>query len=381
MAQRSAGKGAGAAASLEDLVYRPFRDDDLEALLDLFQAAFPRWPRVDVSVEPIEHLRWKMRLNETDERRSRVAELDGRIIAGSTSVPIRTKLRDRVVLCPHGSDMAVHPDYQGIGVLSRLRQLPKGDPSGFALRLSGRSAHPAMVRSRRHDTVKREFIGNPMERSLRPLTWAGLSSTMKLRWRRPPPKLLRSLRQAVAWLANRARATSGDAAAWSISDASSFDERVDTLWEAASQQIDFAFVRDLRHLNWRYADRRAGNFIIKLAEGDGALLGYAVLCVDQEGERGFLADLLVLPDRPDVARGLVGSALDQFRLEKRSLVECWLPRRHLYRSALDGHGFLRRRQARYAAAYVPMGAPEEDLAFLREPDARIHLTLGDTDIV
>jgi GNAT superfamily N-acetyltransferase len=381
MVQRSAGTGAGAGARLDDLVFRPFHEDDLEALLGLFQAAFPRWPRVDVSVEPIEHLRWKMRLDETEERRSNVAELDGKIIAGSVSVSARAKLRDRIVLCSHGSDTAVHPAYQGQGVLSKRRQRSRSDQSEFTLMLGGKSTHPAMIGARRHNTRNRELIGNPTERYVRPLTWAGLSSTTKLRWRRSPPKLVRSLRQTVGWLAGRARSASGDTATCSVSDAASFDDRVDALWEAGSQRFDFAFVRDLQHLNWRFADKRGGNFTIKLAEQDEVLLGYAVLCGESDGDKGYLADLLVLPDRLDVTRALVRSALGHFRRTNRALVECWLPRRHPYRSALDRLGFLRRPQTRYAGAYLPMGAPEEELAFLKEPDARIHLTLGDTDVV
>jgi RimJ/RimL family protein N-acetyltransferase len=205
---------------------------------------------------------------------------------------------------------------------------------------------------------------------------------MKLRWGRSPGRLASAAWEIAHWMADRLRErASREAHPWSISSVEAFDDRVDAFWQEASQPFAFIVVRDRQYLDARYGDPRAGNFTIKLAEENGALLGYTVLCVDSDGDRGYVADLLTLPERCDVATSLLRDALDHFRRLGRPRVECQLPEHHPYRQALDKLGFLSRPQGRYARNYAALGASEEELAFLREPEAPLHRTLGDTDIV
>ncbi len=61
----------------------------------------------------------------------------------------------------------------------------------------------------------------------------------------------------------------------------------------------------MEYLNWRYSDRRGGDYILKEAiEGERAL-GYVVLRVNGYQEKypvGYIVDLLALPGRyPDYA--------------------------------------------------------------------------------
>jgi hypothetical protein len=58
---------------------RLLRDGDTEGVLDLLLTAFGRWPGIPIAVSPLEHLRWKLRLDESDERRHRIAEIDGKL--------------------------------------------------------------------------------------------------------------------------------------------------------------------------------------------------------------------------------------------------------------------------------------------------------------
>ena len=141
--------------------------------------------------------------------------------------------------------------------------------------------------------------------------------------------------------------------------------------------FDLIEVRDRRYLNWRYCDQRGGDFTIVQAEESGRLAGFAV--GTQKRGDGYVADLLALPGRSDVASVLVADLTR--RLERRGVhaVQCWLPHHHPYRAILREHGFVTR-HGFVAFHYRADTIDPEEVAFLGEPDAKIHVTAGDSDI-
>jgi hypothetical protein len=238
--------------------------------------------------------------------------------------------------------------------------------------LFGSSREPAMV-----TLVKREprlSFAQPWIALQRPFTLGAALSVFKLRPGRSPRKLARSIASLARWLRPRAR----EEVPWTIRTAERFDSRVDTLYERAAAQFDFAVVRSQRVLDWRYSDRRAGDFAIRLAEQDGELLGYAVLRVNNGV--GYVADVLALPGRLDVVESLAHDAAAGLRETGVEVAECWLMADHPYAEPFRAAGFLGRR-SRTPPTFEAVGVPASELALLCEPDASVHLTIGDMDIV
>jgi hypothetical protein len=97
-------------------------------------------------------------------------------------------------------------------------------------------------------------------------------------------------------------------------------------------------------------------------------------------ERGFLVDLLALPDRLDVVAALVGAVIAELVRERCVEVLCWLPRRHPYRAKLHRAAFLNARELPIIT-FRPARIDPTELDFLTDPDLRLHYTLGDTDLV
>jgi hypothetical protein len=158
----------------------------------------------------------------------------------------------------------------------------------------------------------------------------------------------------------------------------SIDQRFDALFEAAAGSFDLIGERTADYLTWRYGDPRGGRNVVRELVEDDRLAGYAV--VRFAGDRAYLSDLLALPDRPDSVDALVADAVEVAARGGAAILECWLPRRHPYRAALRRWGFLDRgRDAGISCHAVEM--PEAELAPLDDPRARIHYTLGDTDLV
>ena len=326
---------------------RFYRESDEEQVLSVLEAAFPAWPNVEVAVDPVDHLRWKLSSHPVAMRHHLVAECDGRIVAARCLWGQRALAKGRELLLRQGIDTSVHPDYQGRGVMAEVRRFaPEAFVPAFDLHFGNQSVHPAMVALWEKEGQRR--IGNRVEVFERPLHARDA----------PPP------------------AVAGD---WSIASAGHFDERIDELWREACGGFDFIIVRDRAYLNWRYCDPRAGAFTVRLAERDGRILGYCVLRMLRG--KGYIADLLVLPERMDVAGSLVRDAVAHFVRAGAPAVRCWTMSHHPYNTMLAGAGFSVRRRRKRELSYRLLGASAASLAFLDEPATAFHFPIGDTDLV
>lgn len=358
-----------------EIVYRLLREDEEPQLLQLLQAAFGRWPTIDVPVAPIEHLRWKLDGAAPEARCHCVAELDGTIIAAHVCVLHRFRSAKGPMVGLRSWDAAVHPDYQGRGLIGELRRFLYDEVVDRAdFEVGAFTGSPAMRRIL--DREGRMMLRPAMETTIAPLTLSGAISTLKLGPRRSPAQLARSTAALARWVQSQARPRTPGLA---VRPAECFDQRVVRLVEAASARFDFLLERSPALLNWRYADERGGRFEIRVVEEGEQLAGYAVLRTT--GGRAYLADLLALPERPDVVETLARDALLVFRRQRATLVRCLIPSAHPYRRILRSCGFAARRKAKEAYSIIPYRASQDELAFLQAPGLRMHLMLGDSDTI
>jgi GNAT superfamily N-acetyltransferase len=330
---------------------RFYREGDEPGMLRVLQASFSPWPKVETSVLPLDHLRWKMASHPIATRFHLVAEHGAEIIAVRLFIVREVIFAGRTLLSYQPVDISVHPEYQNQGLLKYMRTLDynrledRTYAETFDLKLAYESGHPAAMRLQVE--IPGSFLfGNQLE---------VLSRSNDGHASGPP-----------------------QAAPFGIRTVSAFDDRLDVFWREAARPFDLILVRTKDVMNWRYSDARAGNFTIVIAEHNGMLLGYALTRCSRG--RGYIADLLALPGRSDVAEGLVRAALVQLRGQPLERIECWLPARHPYQPLLRDLGFAPRK-SRVRARYRPFLTSERELELLRHPDARIHFTAGDTDLV
>jgi GNAT superfamily N-acetyltransferase len=359
-----------------DLTVRPLREDDIPPVVQLLQDTFGTWPSVQTSAAPIDHLRWKLGDGRPGDSYHFVAEIDGRIVAFQLNHLWRVKVGDKELRVLRGGDSAVHPDYQGRGVMSIMRPAMNPyfeDVSDFFL---GGSDHPATPRLHARGNEDRRDFGHRWLVFVQPLTLRAALRTFKLRPGRSPRKLATSIATFARWM-RIDRSAPRLEPAWCVRTVDRFDDRVDALCHDAAREFDFIIMRNAALLNWRYADRRGGDFTIRLAEEGDRLLGYSVLRTTRG--TGHIADLLALPGRLDVADSLARDAGAQLR-GRASVIECWLFENHPYVPALRSCGFLgrrRRRQLTYEAVAVPLS----EIEMLSKKSMVGHLTLGDIDII
>jgi hypothetical protein len=328
---------------------RFFELGDEEAVARMLTSAFPRWPRAEITVPPVEHLRWKLSSHPEAAPLSIVTEHDGNVVGFQGYWLQAVKLDDQELLSRHAADFAVDPGFQRMGIKVAMRQKAQVDNPRrtFQFHFDPPSNHPAFVHMRRKNPTR-------------------------------APNLLANRVEARV-LQVEDFALPHDETAWTVHNVPQFDDRADALWDAASPQFRLLVARRHAYLNWRYADPRAGRFTIKIAELDGRMLGYAVSRLSYG--RGFLSDIFALPGRIDVVRSLVASAIADLRAAGAQQVECWLPEHHPYWEALNHYPFdHKRRTVDYRAAPANEYLGRIIVPFLDDPRAPIHVTMGDSDV-
>lgn len=91
-----------------------------------------------------------------------------------------------------------------------------------------------------------------------------------------------------------------------IVDVESFDEKIDSFWDAISGYYDYFLIRNRDYMNWRFNKNPSMKYKIKAALSEDKIVGYVVL--ELSNEDGYLVgsifDLLTLPDRIDVVSPL-----------------------------------------------------------------------------
>jgi len=356
--RRSTDTGAGDVESIGRPVWKPrfFETGDEERVVRMLTAAFGTWPRGEISVSPVEHLRWKLASHPSASGLCIVTEHESTVVGWQGYWLQAVKLDDQELLSRHSVDFSVHPEYQRMGIKMAMRTRSQVDNPrrNFALHFDPASGHPAFVHIRQKAS---------------PAVQAALAARRQMAQR---------VEARVLQVGKFAEADGGPVA-WTVRSAAAFDERADALWEVASKQFRLMVVRRAAYLNWRYADARAGMYEIKVAEQDNELLGYVVSRMSHE--RGYLTDLLTLPGRPDLVRSLVTQSIAALRAKGASEVECWLPEHHPYWEAISHYPFdHKRRSIDYRVGPSNEYASLITVPFRHDPKAAVHITIGDSDV-
>lgn len=354
--------------------------DDAPQMVELLSRAFRGWPAFELPASPLEHLRWKMRSDPIAPRHQWVAEIDGRIAATMLRVIRRVRVKGRDFLARDDVDVAVDPDFQERGLYGATLDhvLDRQRDAEFDLAF-WYSTNP---RTRRSSPATEDWpLANTIQVLQKPLRARAIVARRREKYggRMPVPLAVLGIELAAAlnrlghppyW--SRVRPS------WSIATLERFDDRIGEFFDEAARPFDYLIVRDEDYLNWRYSDPAAGSFTIRAAEQQGKLLGYLVFKI-AEGE-GWIADLLALPGRTDVARSLIEDALQLFREAGLERVTCWMISRHPYNGILRRTGFIDSKRD-VGFRYRVVSLDKRELEFLADPGARVHLTHGDTDWV
>ena len=132
----------------EEFEVRPYRPGDEEEVVQLLELVFNGWPHMDLPCSPLEHWLWKHTDNPFKKSIVMVAEKDGRIIGANHTILLKIRIGNEVVIGGQATDLAVHPDFRGVGVRTKMRlsKYPRCERAGvkFYLAVSG---NPIVIKS------------------------------------------------------------------------------------------------------------------------------------------------------------------------------------------------------------------------------------------
>jgi hypothetical protein len=350
-------------------------DDDLiDRLLALYARTFSRWPSLDPEVPLRDHLRWKISSPGTTHPVI-AGWLGTELVTARLIIHRRIWVKGRERLWIDSPDLAVDTRHQGRGYSKASQAFTRQVTPDSDFQLDD-SVNARVWKSRMRAHAR------PLANRLRILYLAPASARLRngLLPQGPAPAAvalagLRAVSAVIHGYRSRRHPVSLGSSPRTVTR---FDQRADTFGEQAAAAFDLIDHVCRERLEWRYCDRRAGPFVVRTVDEDGAMLGYAVHRLGRP--RGMLVDLLALPGREDVAEALARDAVTQLVESGCAEVICWLPHAHPYRAVLQRVGFLTLPRSKDIRWRPERLAPAE-LEFLDSPDARVHFMMGSTDLV
>jgi len=367
----------------KDYFVRPYRPGDEEKIVQFLQLVFDGWPHFDVKCNPLEHWRWKFEDNPLKPIIISLGTSDDKIIGCIHRIPRRIKIEDSVFLCCSGADVAVHPNFRKMGVFKKMDELAKKSEVKSGIKIFyGISSNPIMIKyysNYRHIFPQGTFAFVRIKDVDRHLQMVHIRNANLYKYGFHVLRNLNKFRNTISLAHVLSGPSDQD---FRILDIRSFDESINTFWDEIKDHYGFIVERSKDYLNWRYCDSRGGDYLIKIAERDGRILGYIVLRVNKyrrDYPIGYIVDLLTLPDRLDVVSALVRDAIHNFDDQNINITKCQIVKNHPYERIFMRYGFLnsRHRIHIFCIPHAPLG---EELREYQKSSAKgLHFAYGDYD--
>jgi ribosomal protein S18 acetylase RimI-like enzyme len=316
---------------------RLFESGDEEAIVELIKISYPEWRDAE---SPLDYWKWKY-IDNPFGSIVVVADWDSKIVGIKHRLFLNIKV-DEKTSSSYGDDSTVHPDYRRKGIYKKMVRYSEelSKENNIILRY-GIQIHEAAVIMAEHEG----FILFPYS-----ISHMLQIRDVKMHFRKRPTKNNLAARYGFSMLKllNRIKNTvkySQTQSEIKMIDISKFDENINTFWQNIKNGYNFIIEKNQRYLNWRYCDPRSslkGRYLIKQAELDGEILGFIVIKTrSKDGySEGYVVDLLVLPDRMDVARKLLVEACLFFRESDINVVHYRVVKNHPYQALFSEQGFI-----------------------------------------
>jgi hypothetical protein len=367
--------------SKPDVIVRTDQAGDEDKIVDLLVKGFNRWPHFDIDCSPRDHWNWKFIDNPAHKKQITLAEIDNVIVGCDHTLFNYVKIGDKTQECGQAVDSAVHPDYRGRGIYSKIRKYDEevdhleSSNSNFVY---SASSNPIIIK-KEGEMETRPFpyllvrLARIHDINLH-LRNHDLSSKILLKTGYGAAKSVNSI-------GNMLSASKKSKSQFNIVNISRFDERVDPFWSKIKDNYNFILERSREYLNWRYCDHRGGNYVIRQAEEDGDIVGYIVFRVNRfenDYPTGFIVDLCTLSDRKDCENALIAEAVGYFDDLKVNVVNYAINKGHHLENRFKRFGFLDSRSNIYIGTHFNTHLKEFDELY-NSPSDKLLLQFGDID--
>jgi GNAT superfamily N-acetyltransferase len=364
-----------------EFITRPYEKGDEKEIVDILNQGFGKWPNFSISCSSLEHWIWKYLENPFHKHYIVVSEANGKIVGANHAYPIKVYMNNENILAAFGSDVAVNPEFRRKGIRTRMLEmkveLRRRDNIKMTLSVT---SNPIIIQSYARSPTHRKFphkVSNLVR-----------IKNIDLQLKKIPvknPTLIKAGFYTLRLINDMRKSFEQKpqgSTVFKIREISSFDERINVFWKHLSKKYGFIIERKMDYLNWRYCHRFAGDFIVKIAEGeDERILGYYVAKINKNLENypiGYLVDLLALPEYPEIVDKLIEDSLKHFDEKKVNIVNCLCVENHPFSKNLKRHGFL---DSQFdLQLFINEHSKIDELDWLvQQPKEKMHFSYGDID--
>ena len=325
----------------EDIKIRTYKSGDEEQIIELLELVFQGWPHFDLNCPPIDHWIWKFKDNPSRTNLIIVGEIDDRIIGCDHSFFTRIKVGSSIMLCRQGLDAAIHPDFRGIGIYSRIFKMKDELDSKLNIGLTyGATSNQILIK--RGSRTNLPIFPYPVIiiTRINDINLHMRKNNIRGLWKKYAFHAVRILNKIEVYLTSSPKKPQSRI---EISEVDKFDGQIDIFWSKIKNDYNFITERSSEYLNWRYCDPRGGGYIIKQAKEDDEIIGYIVLRVnnyDKDYPEGYIVDLCTLQGRLYCAETLIAESMRYFKEQKVNVIYYCIVKGHSYLKLFIKYGFL-----------------------------------------
>jgi hypothetical protein len=327
-------------------VYQADLAADKQDILDFWQSSFPAWP--------VSKFEMFYENNPDGKATCFVARDEGNHLVGAIALfPRRISVSGRIVRAAVAGDLAIRKDHRGTGLVQALRAEMLGYMSRSGLAFVYGTAN----------IISKKVLEKGTFRSIGDTVWMVkvLRSERYVGRRIKLPALAHMISLPIDWVIRRRyskmMARMDDVYQWE--EPTRFDERFDTLSQAALPMYPITGERSSRFLNWRFVDCPYKEFhVFALSrKSNKELVGYVVYRSTAEGthiEDFFAAE----PDR--LLRHLLVEFLAYINVKKSDAVTFYFFGEDRVVSMFEQFGFVKRDAVRTMVIQVDETSPIHD---------------------
>lgn len=362
------------------VLVREYRENDIPGIIKLLKLCFRDWPKVDTDLSPRAYWEWKY-LKSPRLGNNLILDDDGQIVGCHHTSRVSIKICDRVYDSVSAQDFAIHPDYRGQRLSSKISRHNED-----MQRIQGITLRYFITRS---PVLIKKYSSSPDLKSRRPIfpkkiinmTWI---KDLDAHLEAMPEDYMRlkKLGFNILKVWNRYTVKKESCNPYlETTSVTDFQELSPFLEEVVSEH-SFIVVRTPDYLNWKYMYPGIGNYrVTQVKEGD-RVLGYSVLRVNRYNREypvGYIVDLLTHRNRVDAVHSLLYDARTYFDSENVNIVNSQILKGHFSEPIYRAHGFLNSRKP--IRLYFNLEAKNIFASFKHLDSDLIYISWGDHDVL
>lgn len=366
-----------------EIVYRSYKKGDENKIVKLLEDVFTKWPDRDIPCSSVDFWKWKYLDSPYNFNTIAVAELNNRIIGCYHAQHYYTLFNGETYLTRLGTDVATHPDFRGMGLFNKMLDIHNELEKNLDARLNiAVHVNPILI-----DRVKRK-ISEMNDRIIFDRIYeASLIDSISLHLNNTSDSdyikkyIGFYVLKTITKLSNLYDSRNNSKEKIKFILTSKFDDKINQLLKKEYASLEFGVIKNEKYLNWRYCDKRAGNYIIKNIYYKDELIGYYVLKINKIKEyyTGNIVDFFVSRNHYDLYNYIIKDILKEFKSSNVNVVRQWIIKNSITEKILNKNGFIDTKSG-IPVLVIRKLMPEINLDLLFNIDpSHINFHMGDTE--